>query len=168
MRNQPKGARFASFGIGFCVFTLMPTDTGYQDIASLLARQPGVAERWQQRMFASAVSTIQVATFSLGRPLGTAIPQAAPYRLASLDNQGYDITGSVTRNPLLQSPRRYQPSEFPSVDRTLKGARLVVAEPEPAPVEDSATKPESTPSNASVMGQKTAAADATGEAAPLD
>ena len=45
MRNHPKGARFASFGLGLCVFALMPTELAYQDIASLLARQPGVAER---------------------------------------------------------------------------------------------------------------------------
>ena len=63
LRNQPKGARFASFGLGLCVFALMPTEIGYQDIASLLARQPGVAERWQKRVF-SGVGTIQVATFS--------------------------------------------------------------------------------------------------------
>src|ERR1700730_11858776 len=107
MRNQPRGARFAPFGLGLCVFGLMPTETGYQDIASLLARQPGVAERWQKRVFASAVSTIQVATFSFGRPLGTAAPQIAPYRLTSLDNQGIDVTGSVTHNPLAQAPRRY-------------------------------------------------------------
>ena len=64
MRNRPKGARFASFGLGLCVFALIPTEIGYQDIAALLARQPGVAERWQKRVFASAVSSIQVATFS--------------------------------------------------------------------------------------------------------
>ena len=64
LRNQPKGARFAFFGLGLCVFALMPTEIGYQDIASLLARQPGVAERWQKRVF-SAAGTIQVATFSL-------------------------------------------------------------------------------------------------------
>ena len=61
MRNRPKGARFAAFGLGLCVFALIPTEVGYQDIASLLARQPGVAERWQKRVF-SAASTIQVAT----------------------------------------------------------------------------------------------------------
>jgi spore germination cell wall hydrolase CwlJ-like protein len=159
--NRPKGARFASFGLGLCAFTLIPTEVGYQDIASLLARQPGVAERWQQRMFASAVSTIQVATFSFGRPLGTAIPQAAPYQLASFDAQGTDITGSVNRNPLMQQPRRYQPSDFPTVDRTLKGDRLAVVAPEP-PAEQGAPIPDSFPSNASVMGQKSAAA------APLD
>ena len=124
MRNRPKGARFAFFGLGLCVFALIPTEIGYQDIASLLARQPGVAERWQKRVF-SAVSTIQVATYSFGRPIGTSTPQTATYRLASLDNQGIDITGSVTRNPLPQAPPRYQASDFPKVDRTLKGDRLV-------------------------------------------
>ncbi len=107
LRNQPKGARFASFGLGLCVFALMPTEIGYQDIASLLARQPGVAERWQKRVF-SAVGTIQVATFSFGRPIGTSSPQTATYRLASLDNQGIDITGSVMRNPIAAPPPRYR------------------------------------------------------------
>ncbi len=94
LRSQPKGARFALFGLGLCVFALMPTEIGYQDIASLLARQPGVAERWQKRVF-SAAGTIQVATFSFGRPIGTFSPQTATYRLTSLDNQGIDITGSI-------------------------------------------------------------------------
>src|SRR4030088_1105333 len=100
LRNRPTGARFASFGLGLCVFALIPTEVGYQDIASLLARHPGVAERWQKRGF-SAASTIQVATYSFGRPIGAPTPQTATYRLASLDNQGIDITGSVTRNPIV-------------------------------------------------------------------
>jgi spore germination cell wall hydrolase CwlJ-like protein len=168
VRNRPKGARFAFFGLGLCVFALMPTEIGYQDIASLLARQPGVAERWQKRVFSSA-STIQVATYSFGRPIGTSVPQAVTYRVAGLDNQGIDITGSVTRNPLTQAPPRYQPSDFPKVDRTLKGDRLVIAPPEPAvpakaapPIEDPAT------SNASVAGAKTAAAAPPAQRPPLD
>jgi hypothetical protein len=156
LRNRPQGARFASFGLGLCVFALIPTEIGYQDIASLLARQPGVAERWQKRVFASAVSSIQVATFSFGRPIGTSSPPSATFQLASLDNHGIDITGSVTRNPIMQAPPRYQASDFPKVDRTLKGDRLAAVKPEltaPAPSnEDPST------SNASVMGAKTAAA----------
>src|SRR5580704_10093295 len=128
VRNRPKGARFASFGLGLCIFALIPTEIGYQDIAALLARQPGVAERWQKRVF-SAASTIQLATYSFGRPIGTSIPRTVAYRLASLDNQGIDITASVTRNALVQAPPRYQPSDFPRVDRTLKGDRLVIASP---------------------------------------
>jgi spore germination cell wall hydrolase CwlJ-like protein len=161
LRNHPKGARFASFGVGLCVFALMPTEIGYQDIASLLARQPGVAERWQKRVF-SAASSIQLATYSFGRPIGTTTPQSANYRLASLDNQDIDITGSLTRNPILQTPPRYQASDFPKVDRTLKGDRLIAVPLAPAdnalPLEDPAA------SNASVRGAKTAAAPAAGHA----
>jgi len=168
LRSQPKGARFALFGLGLCIFASMPTEIGYQDIASLLARQPGVAERWQKRVFASA-GTIQVATFSFGRPIGTFSPQTATYRLASLDHQGIDITGSVTRNSLIAPPPRYQASDFPKVDRTLKGDRLVIQQPStetvvpaerPPVTEDPAT------SNSSVKGAKTA--DASAERAPLD
>src|SRR4030095_4773159 len=100
LRNQPKGARFASFGLGLCVFALMPTEIGYQDMASLLARQPCVAERRQTRVF-SSTGTIQVATFSFGRPIGTSSPQTATYRLASLKHQGAANPGTVTRHPAL-------------------------------------------------------------------
>src|SRR4249919_32260 len=169
LRNQPKGARFASFGLGLCVFALMPTEIGYQDIASLLARQPGVAERWQKRMFSGAGS-IQVATFSFGRPIGTASPQTATYRLASLDNQGIDITGSVTRNPIVAPPPRYHAADFPKVDRTIKGDRLAIAPSAPAetaiPAGSAPATEDPASSNASVKGQKTAAAPP--ELAPLD
>jgi spore germination cell wall hydrolase CwlJ-like protein len=171
LRNQPRGARFASFGLGLCVFALMPTEIGYQDIASLLARQPGVAERWQNRVF-SAANSIQVATFSFGRPIGTFSPQTATYRLASLDNQGIDITGSVTRNPLASPPPRYQSSDFPKVDRTLKGDRLVVAPPQPAetaaPAEAVPANEDPSTSNALVKGAKTASVAPAAERAPLD
>lgn len=173
VRNQPKGARFASFGFGLCIiFALMPTEIGYQDIASLLARQPGVAERWQKRVY-SAAGNIQVATFSFGRPIGTSSPQTATYRLASLDNQGIDITGSVTRNPLVAPPPRYHAADFPRVDRTLKGDRLVVAAPAPPtetadPAERAPAAEDPANSNALVKGAKTAERMPATDRAPLD
>jgi spore germination cell wall hydrolase CwlJ-like protein len=170
LRTQPKDARFASFGLGLCVFALMPTEIGYQDIASLLARQPGVAERWQKRVYSSA-SNIQVATFSFGRPIGTSSPQTATYRLARLDNQGIDITGSITRNPIAQTPLRYQAADFPKVDRTLKGDRLVTVTPAtvaPTPVEATPSNEDPSTSNASVMGAKTADAVPSTAPAKLD
>src|SRR6202158_2387584 len=168
VRNRPKGARSASFGLGLCIFALIPTEGGYQDIASLLARQPGVAERWQKRVF-SAVSTIQVATYSFGRPIGTSTPQSVSYRLASLDNQGIGITGSVTRNPIVQPPPHYQASDFPKVDRTLKGDRLITAPPETAaPTEAAPSKEDPSTSNASVKGAKSAAITPSAESVPLD
>jgi hypothetical protein len=123
LRSRPRSARFAFFGLGLCSFALTPTEIGYQDIGSLLARQPGVAERWHRSMLPAAGS-IQLATYSFGRPIGTSAPQVATYRLASLDNRGIDITGAVRRNPIAQTPPRYQASDFPKVDRTLKGDRL--------------------------------------------
>jgi hypothetical protein len=166
LRNRPKGARFASFGIGLCVFALLPNEIGYQDIASLLARQPGVAERWQTRVF-SAASNIQLATYSFGRPIGTSTPHPASFVLASLNNQGIDITGSVTRNPIVVTPPRYQAADFPKVDRTLKGDRLIIAPPQtPADAAPSLENPAT--SNASVRGAKTAAAAPPVAKAPLD
>jgi spore germination cell wall hydrolase CwlJ-like protein len=168
MRNRPKGARFASFGIGLCVFALMPTEIGYQDIASLLARQPGVAERWQKRVF-SAASTIQLATYSFARPIGTSAPNPANYMLASLDNKAVGITGSVSRNPIAQAPARYQASDFPKVDRTLKGDRLVIVPLRPsAPAKAAPATEDPSNANASVVGAKTAAALSPIERTPLD
>jgi spore germination cell wall hydrolase CwlJ-like protein len=168
LRNRPKGARFASFGLGLCVFALIPTEVGYQDIASLLARQPGVAERWQSRVF-SAVSTMQLATYSFGRPIGTSSPQSATFQLAGLDNRGLDVTGTVTRNPIAQPPQRYQAAEFPKVDRTLKGDRLVKVPPEPAaPVNAAPANQDPSTSNASVRGAKTAGAAPAADHVSLD
>src|ERR1700754_2350643 len=116
LRNRPKDVRtFASFVLGLCIFSLMPTDIGYQDIGSLLARQSGAAERWQKRV-ASAAANVQLATYSFGRPIGTSQPQLPAYHLASLDAR--DVTGSITRsNPLVVSAPRYPGAEFPQVDR---------------------------------------------------
>jgi spore germination cell wall hydrolase CwlJ-like protein len=165
--------RFASFGFALCIFALMPNETGYQDISSLLARQPGVGERWQKRV-TGAAATIQLATYSFGRPIGTSAPESASYRLASLDAAGGDITGSLPRNSVLQPAPRYQPSDFPKVDRSLKGDRLVVAPPPAIEPEtgrpDDVVRPREDPatSNANVMGAKTATAPAPKSAAPLD
>src|ERR1700730_15077320 len=169
VRKTPKGARFASFGLVLCVFALTPNETGYQDIASLLARQPGVAERWQKRVFAAA-ATVQLATYTFGRPIGTSAPQSASYRLANLDAQDLDVvTGSIPRNPVMQAPPRYPAAAFPQVDRTLQGDRLVVAlppaiEPETGlPDEVPSTLENPAASNVSVKGMKTAS-----ERPPLD
>jgi hypothetical protein len=169
LRSRPKDVRIASFVLGLCFFGLMPTEIGYQDIASLLARQPGVAERWQKRV-SSAASNIQLATYSFGRPIGTSSPQAPRYRLASLDSHSVDVTGSLPRNPLAAPPPRYQASDFPKVDRALKGDRLVVRPAAPAETVAPAAPANEDPSNsnASVKGAKTATAPLPAERAPLD
>src|SRR5579872_7088818 len=168
LRSRPRNAQFAFFGLGLCGFALTPTEVGYQDIASRLARQPGVAERWHSRMF-SGVNSIHVAAYSFSLPIGTAVPQAAAYRLASLDHRDLGVTGSIPRNPAIQTPPRYQAADFPKVDRTLKGDRLVVSPREPAAPADVAPAREGpvTP-NSPVMGAKTARAASPVGPAPLD
>ncbi|WP_398483288.1 cell wall hydrolase [Tardiphaga sp.] len=162
LRIGPKGAQRALFGLGLCIFAMAPTESGYQDIASLLARQPGVTERWQQRNYASAVSSIHVATFSFGRPVGTS--SRPLLQLASFDTN--DITGTVTRNPLMQSPRRYEAADFPKVDRTLKGDRLATFKPADDMSDDPAG--DSFRDNSSVKGAKTADRMPSAQHAPLD
>jgi spore germination cell wall hydrolase CwlJ-like protein len=77
----------------------------------------------------------------------------------------------VTRNPLAQAPPRYQASDFPKVDRTLKGDRLVTVPaetPAPAPAGAAPSNEDPSTSNASVAGAKTAAVVPSVEGVPLD
>ncbi len=172
LRSRPKSAQFAFFGLGLCGFALTPTEIGYQDIASRLAQQPGVAERWHSRVF-SAVDTLHVAAYSFNVPMGTAAPRAATYQQASF-NPGGDITGSIPRNQAIQTPPRYQASDFPKVDRTLKGDRLIVAPPEAAAPADAApakaepAKSERMAPTSPIAGAKSAEVKPSAARAPLD
>lgn len=129
LRNGPKGAEIASFGLASLIFVLTPTQVGYQDLAALLAQQPSVATRWRDHLVASPFGTIHAATFSLPRPVGTAIPESPMIRLASLGGSA-DIVGSIGSNPY--SARRSEPSVvFPMINRTGKGDRLLPGTPTP-------------------------------------
>jgi len=120
-----------------CVL-IVPTSVGHQDLASLIARQPGVAERGRQHIrTVTTLTALQTATFSFPRPLGTTIPDAPGYQLASLDPRALDVTGSVRRSDPFYDPfaERTPPAApqyvFPTVDRRLKGDLLVRREPQP-------------------------------------
>lgn len=170
LRNGSKGARFAPFGFVLCLFlALNPTEIGYQDIAALLARQPGVAEHWQQHLFASSRRSLQVASFSLPSPIGTGVPQAAPYRLASLESQGVDVTSSLGDNRLGQILHPLQKSDFPQVVRTSKGDRLPIQVPQATSKETLPLTPHEQPeADASLADAKTADAATVDAPAPLD
>jgi spore germination cell wall hydrolase CwlJ-like protein len=166
LRNGSKGARFAPFGFVLCLLTVSPTEIGYQDLASLLARQPGVAERWQEYIFASSRRMLQVASFNLPRPIGTNTRETPTYRLASLDSRGVDFTGSISSDPLGPILRPLKKSDFPKVARASKGDRLPVHVPEvAAPAIAPQQVPDQWDTNSSVRGAKTAE---TAPAAPLD
>jgi spore germination cell wall hydrolase CwlJ-like protein len=100
----------------------MPNQIGYQDVGSLLARQPAVSAHWRQHMRASAFGTIHAATFSFARPIGTAMPQPLSYQLASLDPREFMSTGRYGLAPA------EPPLEYPTVNRSGKGDRLPMAQ----------------------------------------
>ena len=121
----------------FCA-ALMPTSIGYQDLAALFARQPGVSQRWREHLIASPFGTIEAATFSYGRPIGTTMPQPPGYLLVNFDPSSVDATAWSIAQPLTARPAAQ--IAYPTVNRRLKGDRLPSSNTTPAPGE-----PESLP-----------------------
>jgi spore germination cell wall hydrolase CwlJ-like protein len=128
-RVRPKRAHPA-FGLTIAMYVLMPTPVGLQDIASLIARQSFVPDTMRQRL-ASPFGTIHAATFSMPRPIGTAIPHV-PLRLVSLDPRDVDVTGSIDRKRYLGALDPEPKRVYPEVNRSSKGDRLVPATRGPA------------------------------------
>lgn len=126
VHKRRKKARH-SFGFAAVLFSLMPTQIGYQDLASLLARQSDVAEHWRAHLIASPFGTIHAATFSFARPVGTAISVPVGFILASFDPGDADITGMI-RARFMDGGDVDPPA--PIVNRTLKGDRLKLRETE--------------------------------------
>jgi spore germination cell wall hydrolase CwlJ-like protein len=118
----------ALIAIGSLFIAMLPERTGFQDLGAMLARQPGVAKRWQQHLIASPFGTIHAAMFSLPRPVGTAIPHPPIYALANFDPS--DITGSISKQPLGDPTA---PLQFPKANRKAKRDALVTRPREPLP-----------------------------------
>ncbi len=126
--RERRRRRRAPIGIGALVFALLPTTIGYQDLGVLLVRQPGIAARAQRHVIASPFGTIHAATFSLPRPIGTAIPHPPLYALANFDPA--DITGSIA-SQFLGDPNA--PLQFPAVNRKSKRDSLLARPRDPLP-----------------------------------
>ena len=111
----------------FCI-ALMPTSIGYQDLASLIARERGVTTSWH--MIASPLGTVQAATFSYTRPIGTAIPEPLGFQDVNFDPRTLDAYAWKIDEPLtVQHARQI---EYPSVNRAQKGDRLPASNLTPA------------------------------------
>jgi len=116
----------------FCI-ALMPTSIGYQDLAALVAHRPAIAADWRDHLIASPFGTIEPATYSYSRPIGTSIPEPLGYQTVnfdprSLDGNAWRIDGPLTARPAKQV-------EYPSVNRALKGDRQPASNIAPAPME---------------------------------
>jgi len=103
----------------FCS-ALLPTSVGYQDLAALLARQSHITERQHEHLIASPFGTIEPATFSYTRPIGTAMP-APLYQLVNFDPRSND-SDTWRNEPLTAEPATQ--IAYPTVNRRLKGDRL--------------------------------------------
>src|SRR5215207_9418951 len=128
LRTRPRGAELAPFGLAALLFMLASTSIGYQDVAELTARQLSVAERWREHLGVSPFGTIQAATFSFRRPVGTHIPAADGYHLAGFDAGEPEITNAIPPAGVgrsLRPPRELDPIAFPTVNRSSKGDRLL-------------------------------------------
>ena len=108
----------------FCI-ALMPTSVGYQDLASLIARERGASPSWH--LIASPLGTVQAATFSYTRPIGTAIPEPLALQDVNYDPRTLDTYAWKIDEPLTVSHARQ--IEYPTVNRTDKGDRLPASKP---------------------------------------
>jgi hypothetical protein len=124
--SAPSTARF--WFSAFCI-GLMPTSIGYQDLASLIARQHGASTSWH--LIASPLGTVQAATFSYTRPIGTAIPQPLSFEDVNYDPRSLDAYAWKIDEPLTVTPARQ--IEYPTVNRAGKADRLPPKQVAPAP-----------------------------------
>jgi len=126
-RVRIMGASSAPFWFSAFFLALMPTSIGYQDIAALLAQQPGVSQRWRDHLIASPFGTIERATFSYGRPIGTSVPDPLGYQTVNFDPSAVAANTWQIDAPL--NATSAEPVEYPTVNRRLKGDRLPVLTP---------------------------------------
>jgi spore germination cell wall hydrolase CwlJ-like protein len=101
------------------VFASLPAPIGTQDLGALFSYSAVAASR--PAALVSPFGTIHLATFSFPRPVGTAMPAPAGYRLASLAVSGEELADLFPEtNRDAPAPER----EFPTIDRRHKGDAL--------------------------------------------
>ena len=127
LRSRPKGVGAVPFGFCILVFGATPSQLGFQDLGALIAGQPAVAERGRQHILTAPFNPAQASVFNFPRPIGSAIPDPAQFRLASLNVGTPELTGPLPSDPI--SPNAIRPQagaiQFPNVNRALKGDLLV-------------------------------------------
>lgn len=121
LRKRPAGAVSGLFWLSSVCTALMPTSIGYQDLAAFFARQPGVSQRWRDRLIASPFGTIHAATFSFTRPIGTAMPEPVAQPV-NFDPRAFDVKAWLNDERPMARPA--QEIEYPTVNRRLKGDRM--------------------------------------------
>ncbi|MGD9844655.1 MAG: cell wall hydrolase [Variibacter sp.] len=145
MRSRSRGAELAPFGFAALFFLLLPAQIGLQDASqdprARVAAPSAVSDGWRSgHLIASPFGTIHAATFSLPQPIGTLIPSPPAFERVSFASADPDMTGVIPRRHGGGLDRGVR--DYPSVDRALKGDRLVPARrPDVAPAQARAEPP---------------------------
>src|SRR5690242_11630017 len=138
-RRRPRAGLSAAFGVCVLGGALAPTLIGPQDLATIIAQRPALAEHPHSHNIASPFGTIEHATFSMPEPISAAMPVSLSYALAALDPGNADITNSIRERILGDAVIGELPqSPPPLVNRRLKGDRLAPARPAEADDETAA------------------------------
>ncbi len=127
-----------------------PTSLGYQDLAALFTQRPGVSELWREHLIASPFGTIEAATFSFSRPIGTAMPDPPISQPVNFDPRSLDVKVWSANAPPMARPA--VEIEYPTVNRRRKGDRLPLPRilpgpngsenlPQPQPIDAPAPQP---------------------------
>ena len=141
-RVRTMGASSAPLWFSAFFLAAMPTSVGYQDLAALVRQHVGLSQRWRDHLIASPFGTIEPATFTYGRPIGTSVPTPPVYQTVNFDPDaaGADAGDNAWRIDAPLNVRVAAPMAYPSVNRRLKGDRKPVhlappaaAAPEPLP-----------------------------------
>ncbi len=126
------GASSAPYWFSAFFIALMPTSIGYQDLAALFAHQQGITQRMSEHLLASPFGTIEHATFSYARPIGTSMPEPPGYQTVNFDPNALNSNSFQIDAPLNAPSTQL---DYPVVDRSHKGDRLPVVSPAPAAAE---------------------------------
>jgi len=138
-RRRPRSGLSAAFGVCVLGGVLGPTTIGPQDLATIIAQRPAIAEHQHSHNISSPFGTIEHATFTMPEPISAAMPVSLSYALAALDPGNADITNSIRERMLGDAVIGELPqSPPPLVNRSLKGDRLASARPAEADDETAA------------------------------
>jgi hypothetical protein len=129
----------ARFWFSACCAALMPTSLGYHDVAALLVRQPVVPHGWGGHLIASPFGTIEPATFTYARPIGTTMPRPPGYQLINFDPDSIDADASAFQEQI--TARSESDIVYPTVNRQMKGDRLPSSNTAPAPAQPASLPP---------------------------
>ena len=135
VRRVAKSCAFAILGLG-----LLPTQLEFHDLGALIAPRAEASDYVPDHMMASPFGTIHASLFTFPRLVTADAPDV---RLAALDVDSSDVTGSIASRGLIDA--RDEHEFLTQVNRVDKGDRLVPA-PAPAPAPVPAPQTDATPS----------------------